>query len=55
LVDWVVFGETKPAGSPTAAVQATVQDSVNASLRKVYGGEKSLEIDSGITTRRDVL
>ncbi len=55
LVDWVVFGETKPAGTPTTAVQIAVQDAVNAGLKHVYGDEKSPEIDSGITTRRDVL
>ncbi len=55
LVSWVVFGQHKPVGSPTERVRAAVRAAVNVGLKEVYGDENSPSIDSGITTRRDVL
>lgn len=55
LVSWVVLGRRKPTGAPTARVRSAVCAAVNVGLKEVYGAENSPAIDSGITTRRDVL
>ena len=55
LVNWVVYGQNKPTGAPTDRVRAAVRAAVNVGLKQVFGDEKSPSIDSGITTRRDVL
>jgi hypothetical protein len=55
LIAWVVNGERKPTGAPTDRVRSAVRAAVNVGLTEVYGSANSPSIDSGITTRRDVL
>ena len=55
LIAWVVTGTNKPTGAPTDRVRSAVCAAVNVGLAEVYGSMRSSDIDSGITTRRDVL